>query len=181
MGAGSTIPLLGLLFSHDFMVTLLGILVGVALLLELARFTLPSLNSILVLWLSPLLKGAEERKVTGATYMILAALLAFILFDRTVAVLALFFLSLGDPMAALVGGRVRRARIFGKSPLGSVAFFVVGLVTVAVLSVVSVVSFQWTLALGAGVAALVELLPLPMDDNVTVPLLSGGAMVLVGV
>ena len=181
MGAGSSIPLLGVFLSRDSMVVLLGVMAGVVVLLELARFAFPSLNTALVRCLLPLLKSAEEREVTGATYMILAALLAFIVFDRHVAVLALFFLSLGDPMAAFVGGRVRGIRLFGKSPLGSFAFVVVGLATAGAFSMGDLVAFQWALVVGVIIAAFVEFLPFPLDDNVTVPLISGGAMTLLGV
>ena len=181
MGAGSTIPLLGLFFSRELMMILVGALAALALILELARFTFPTLNRLLVRWFSPLLKDVEEGRVTGATYLILAALLAFILFDKYIAVTALFLLSLGDPMAALVGSRAGGLRLFGKSPQGSAAFVVVGLGVTGVLSMTGPLTFQWALTVGVIIAAIVELLPLPLDDNVTVPLIGGGAMTLLGV
>ena len=85
-------------------------------------------------WLSPLLKADEGQRLTGATYLVIGALFTFLFFDADVAVAALLFLSLGDPVAALVGRRMPGPRIFGKSPGGTAAFAAVGLATVGVLT-----------------------------------------------
>ena len=132
-------------------------------------------------WLRPVLKETEDRRITGATYIAISALVAFLVFDKPVAIVALFFLSLGDPVAALVGSRMGGARVFGKSPAGTLAFLAVGVATASLLSVAGVVSFHWALAAGAGVAAAVELAPSILDDNLTIPLISGAAMTWMGV
>ena len=44
---------------------------------------------------------------------------------------------------------------------------------IAVLASTGVLEFQWVLVAAAVVAGLVELAPLPLDDNLTVPLVSG--------
>ena len=181
MGACGTIPLLGIFLSADGMVALLATLSGLALLLEAARLAHPGLNRLLVGWLRPLLKESEGRKITGATYIALSALVAFLVFDKPIAITAFFFLSFGDPVAALVGTRIGGIRLYGKSPYGSLAFMVVALATAGVLSGTGVVSFHWGLAVGAAIAALVELVPSGLDDNVTVPLISGAAMTFMGV
>ena len=163
------------------MVGLLAALCGLALLVETARLRLPGLNHLLVRWLRPLLKETENRRITGATYIAFSALVAFLVFDKPVAIAALFFLSLGDPVASLVGSRVGGFRIFGKSPWGTLAFVIVALAIAGVLSAADVASPYWGLAAGAGVAASVELAPALLDDNLTVPLISGAAMTLIGV
>lgn len=180
MGACSLIPLLAIFLGHTPLVVLLATLSGLSLLVETARFRLPNLNRLLVARLRFLLKQTEDRRITGATYIAVSALLAFLIFDKPVAITALFFLSLGDPIAALVGSRVGGYRVFGKSPWGSLAFMVVALAVAGVLSGAGVVSFHWALAAGAGVAAMVELVPLMVDDNLTIPLVAGAAMTLMG-
>ena len=97
------------------------------------------------------------------------------------AVFALLFLSLGDPAAALVGKRVRGPRLVGKSPGGTLAFIAVALSVIGILVGLGVVQFHWSLMVGAVVAGLVELAPLPVDDNLTTPLIAGGIMQLSGV
>ena len=181
MGAGSAIPLLGIFVSSGVMVILLAALSGLALLVEIARLRLPNFNHLLLGWLKPLLKETEDRRITGATYIAISAFVAFLVFDKPVAIVALFFLSLGDPMAALVGSRMGGVRILGKSPWGTLAFVIVALAVAGVLSAAGVVSFGWALVAGAAVAALVELVPTALDDNVTIPLVSGASMTLIGV
>ena len=181
MGACSVIPVLGIFLGDTTMVILLAVLSGLALLVETARVRLPTLNRLLVQRLRILLKETEDRRVTGATYIAISALVAFLIFDKPVAIMALFFLALGDPVAALVGSRIGGYRVFGKSPWGALAFVVVVLAMAGVLSAAGVISFHWGLAAGAGVAAVVELVPFSVDDNVTIPLVGGAAMTLMGV
>jgi len=180
IAAGSYLPLLGIFLQLGVMVPLLAGLSGLAIVVETSRFVFPTLNRLLVSLFGVLLKGVEARKVTGATYMIVAALGCFTFYDKGAAVSALFFLSLGDPVAALVGERVGGPRLWGKSPWGTLAFFGVALATVGVLSGSGAVEFHWALIVGAAVASLVELIPLPVDDNLAIPLLSGVIMAALG-
>ena len=181
MAAGSSIPLVGIYGSGAFMVVLLSVLSGLALAVEGLRLANPGLNQYLVPRLRLLLKESEGRRLTGATYIAVSALVAFLVFDKPVAVAALFFLALGDPAAALVGTRVVGPRIFEKSPFGTLAFFGAALAIAGVLAAGDIISFGVAVVAGAAVAAVVELVPLGIDDNVTVPLVSGVAMTLVGV
>lgn len=181
MGACSTIPLLGIHLSANAMVALMAALSGLALVMETARLVHPRLNRVLVRWLTPLLKDRESRNVTGATYIALSALVAFLIFDKPIAITALFFLAVGDPVAALVGSKIGGMRLRGKSPYGTLAFLTVSLAIAGVLAGTEVVSFHWGLVIGAAVAALVELAPSALDDNLTIPLISGAAMTFMGV
>ena len=162
------------------MVVLLSLLSGAALAVEGLRLCMPGLNRRLLSHFRFLLKESEERRPTGATYIAVSALVAFLVFDQPVAVAAIFFLAVGDPAAALVGARVSGPRVFGKSPLGSLAFFGAALAIAGVLAAGGVVSFGVAVVAGAAIAALVELLPLGIDDNVAVPLVSGAVMTLMG-
>ena len=185
IGACSAIPLVAVFVSSTDMVALMAGLSGVALLAEGARFLVPGANELLIRWLRPLLKESERRRITGATYIALASLVAFLIFDKPVAVAALFFLSLGDPLAALVGSRMGWMlgvrRFYGKSLMGTLAFVIMALAAAGVLSASGVVPFHWGLVAGAVIAAIVELIPLMVDDNLTIPLVSGAAMTLMGV
>ena len=178
---GSSIPFLAIFVNSTVMVALMAVLCGLALLVEVARLRLPRLNGFLVKWLRPFLKEVEDRRLTGATYIAISALVAFLVFDKEVAIVALFFLSLGDPAAALVGGRMGGVRLVGKSPWGSLAFFGVSLAVAGVLSGTGALSYHWGIVVGAAVAALVELVPFVLDDNLTIPLIAGAAMTAAGV
>lgn len=179
--AGSIVPVAGIFLTGPAILGLAGSLAAASLFLDLLRFRWASLNRRFLAGLKPLLKTSEDHRLTGATYMLAAGFIAFLFFDPMVAVAALLFLSLGDPAAALVGARAPGHRFGGKSPVGTATFMTVCLLVVAVLVGSGLVQYHWGLLAGAVVAGLVELAPLPLDDNLSIPLISGGLMqVLVG-
>ncbi len=179
--AGSSIPLGGIFVSETAMVWVLALLAIGGLVLDLVRFKIGWLNSIFMRMLAPLLKEDEAAHITGATYMVIAAFLVFAIFGKEVAIPAMFFLSLGDPAAAIVGRGMPGPRLLGKSPIGTVAFFVVGCATLAVLLSADGIDHHWALWVGVAVAGLIELASVPPDDNLAVPLLAGAVMFGLGV
>ena len=154
----------------------MGFVAAGSLALDLIRVRILRINRVFVQGLSFMLKSDEDQSVTGPTYMFVGAFLSLLLFDKTVAAVVLLFLALGDPMAALVGRSIRGPRVLGKSPVGTLAFVGASLLVVVFLVFGGVISFQWVLVLGAVVAGLAELAPLPVDDNVTVPLITGAVI-----
>ena len=179
--AGSTIPVVGIFAPElEFLVGLTVVAAG-AVLLDLSRFTLGPLNRAYMRWMGPLLKSDEEARMTGATHMLVAATVVFWLFDKEVGVPVMFFLSLGDPMAAIVGIRAPGPRLLGKSPVGTAAFAATGAAITAVLIAAGAIEHHWGLWAGAAIAALAELPGIPPDDNLTIPLIAGTAMWALGV
>ena len=178
--AGSSIPLAGIFApDREFLAALAVLAVG-AVVLDLSRFGVGPLNRVYMRCMAPLLKDEEVSRMTGATHMLVASCLVFWLFGKEVAVPVMFYLSLGDPVAAIVGRRMPGLRIKGKSPGGTVAFAITGSAVAAVL----VLSGLWAITrpgAGAGIAAIVELAGIPPDDNLTIPLIAGAAMWAMGV
>ena len=179
--AGSTIPIAGIFAPESAFLIALAVLAAGGLLLDLARFGISPLNRLYMRWMAPLLKSDEESHITGASYMLIAALLVFWLYGKSVGVPVMFFLSLGDPAAAIVGRRMPGPRLLGKSPGGTAAFAVVGAAVAGALLGFGVIEFHWGLWAGAVIAALVELAGIPPDDNLTIPLIAGTAMWAMGV
>ncbi len=147
-----------------------------ALVIEVTRFSLPSFNDLLFRYLGVFFKERERNRVTGATYLLIATLGAFLFFDRTVAAVALLYLSLGDPVAAFVGARFGRLKIFKKTVEGTSAFLIVALLAGAVFTMTGQIQPFWPLAVGGIVAAFLELLPLSLDDNLLTPLMAGAVI-----
>ena len=110
---GSTLPIGILLLPIDLSEWLLIAASMAAVLAEVLRGLLGSVNDWMVRRL-PFFKASERWQITGATYMWLSATFLVFVFDKDIAVLALLFLSVGDPVAALIGVRDHRARLFGK-------------------------------------------------------------------
>ena len=178
---GSSIPISALAFSSSIMIKILLVLLLVATLIEFLRLRYVLINHNLTNATRHLLKIDESSRITGATYMIIAALIVFLLFDKSIAIMGLFFLSIGDPVAAIVGVKIRRFMILKKSLAGTTGFVVASLGVVALLTMSGAISFHWGLVLGAIVAGIVELCPSIIDDNLTIPLISCSAMTVVGV
>ncbi|MEE8442603.1 MAG: hypothetical protein V3S37_02540 [Dehalococcoidia bacterium] len=147
---------------------------------DLIRLRVSRINNLFTKLFHPLLRQEEADRVTGASYILLGTLGAFALFPRDVAILAVLFTALGDPVAALVGTSCPGPRISGKSPFGTAAMIVVGLVVAAVLHTTNTIGFGWPVAAGAVASGITEMLPLPLDDNLRIPLVAGATMVLLG-
>ena len=180
MAATSVLALLGLLLEKEPLLVLL--LAGSATVVagDVARLLVPVLNRLFVRLLAPLLRETEEHRITGVSYGLLGILAVFGLFERDVAVLAVLFLALGDPVAAMVGVQFRRGRVFGKSPWGSMAMIATALGTVAVLHGMGAIGFQWAFVAGALAAAVFELIPVRLNDNFVVPVGAGAVMTALG-
>ena len=175
---GSSIPIGVLLLPLDLAKWLLIVFSVVAIALEVGRAALPTINDLLIKLL-PFFKPHERFQITGATYFWLSATFVVFAFREDIAILALIFLSFGDPAATVVGSRDHRARIFGKSVAGTAAFAAVAVIAGAVAALLHPdIPLEWWLVPGALVAAVAELLPSPLDDNVTVPLAAAIVMAL---
>jgi dolichol kinase len=125
--------------------------------------------------LSPVIRQHEMAgDFTGATYILLSVCLTVALYDKPIAIAAMAFIIVGDTLAALIGRRFGRHRFGNKSVEGSLACLV-GTVIVAVIVPDLPIGIR---LFGAVVATIVEALPLNIDDNITVPILSGLSMTL---
>ncbi len=174
---GSAIPIGVLLLPLGLAKWLLIVFSVVAVVLEVGRASLPTVNDLLIKVL-PFFKPRERFQITGATYFWLSATFVVFAFREDIAVLALLFLSFGDPFATVIGSRDHRARIFGKSVAGTAAFAAVAVIAGAVASLHPDIPLAWWVVPGAIVAAVAELLPSPLDDNITVPLTAAIVMAL---
>jgi dolichol kinase len=124
-----------------------------------------------------LIREHEQFNLLGSTYLVIAGLLAVEIFPQRVAAAALGYTILGDGMAALVGKGWGRRRIFNKTLEGALGGLAACLVWAAFLGATGMLPWGMLLT-GALVASLVELLPIPLDDNLGITLFAGYAMKL---
>lgn len=175
----SLFPLLSLFISREVLLwAVMGTTAGF-LLFEGARLVLPGVNRWFFSSFGALLRGEEVGRPTGASYVLISTLIVFLIFDKGIAAISLLFLAIGDPMAGLVGGTLGRIRFFGKSLGGSMAAFLACLGIGFPIANALGIHLPVVLA-GALSASVVEFLPLPVNDNLTMPILSVTAMFLVG-
>ncbi len=116
----------------------------------------------------------EEEKSTwmGASYFLFSTILTIILFPKSIAIMSILILILSDTAAALIGKGFGRIQIFEKTLEGSLAFLLTSLLIVWV-SPNSNHLFGSLAAIGA---TLVEVFPIKVNDNLTIPLVAGTIM-----
>lgn len=163
-------------------VVILGTILSFLLLLETLRLNLPKFNDFAVRMWKPIMRKNELNRLSGLPFYVGAAVLAIGIFPKTIAVLCLLYLAVGDPVASLFGilyGHKGKRFANGKSMAGTIAgisaCFVVSLIVLsgASLSPEKVLLLS---TIGAFAGGTVELLPLDMDDNFTIPVISGFVM-----
>jgi dolichol kinase len=111
---------------------------------------------------------------TGATYILISICLTIGLYEKYLAIAAICFIIVGDTFAALIGRKLGRHRFGRKSVEGSLGCLL-GTVIVALL----VPNLPLAVGLTGAVAATVtEALSTNIDDNISVPIVSGLVMTL---
>lgn len=122
-------------------------------------------------------KNNKGRRLNGATYVLLSATICVLLFPKVIVVTAFAILIVSDSAAALIGRRFGRHRFFAKSIEGTTAFFVTAAAVVLVSPKVLYVPPEYAIGIGGALlGAIVEASPLPVDDNLTIPLSIGAMM-----
>ena len=170
--SGLILPVIYFFLEKPTMLIFVGILVGISIAIEGVKWFSMSFRDFFFQTFAPILRRDEQKgAITGATYYIISAFLCILLFSKTLAVVCIFFMVLGDLAAALVGKKWGKTKLLGtKSLEGSAACFVV-CAAIALITLNPVTGI-----IGALVATIVEMLPFPIDDNLTVPLVSGAVM-----
>jgi dolichol kinase len=116
----------------------------------------------------------EEEKPTfmGSTYFIFSTILTILLFPKSIAIASILILILSDTAAAAIGKWIGRIKIFGKTIEGSMAFLLTSLFIVWVYPNLD----RFSGSLAALGATLIEVLPIKLSDNLTIPLVAGAIM-----
>jgi glycerol-3-phosphate acyltransferase PlsY len=151
-----------------------GVSALIALLLDIARRKPGPVRNLFMHIFGSFLRRDEKRNTVASTYYFIGIFMAMALFPRPIAEASMYILIVGDTMAAIVGMSWGRLRIWGKSLEGTVAFFLSSCIMLAFLGRIE---FQIGV-IGALVASVIELLPIPFNDNLSVPISSGLTMYL---
>ncbi|MFW2331638.1 MAG: diacylglycerol/polyprenol kinase family protein [Nitrospinota bacterium] len=166
------------LFSLKIFTILLGFLTFFYVGLDLLRISNRSINYYYVTWFKFLLKTQEMERLTGASYYLIGALFLTIFFSKPVVIVSLLYISLGDPVAALIGKRYPLFKLLNnKSAGGSLSFFGVCLVISLVFG--SNLGILPCLA-GSFVATISELVSSKVDDNLSTPVAAAVVITLLG-
>lgn len=150
----------------------------VVLALDGARLVIPAWNRFVFSRFSSFVRRNEEHKLTGTPPYILGIGLSLYLYSPDIATAAICFLACGDVSATAIGERFGKTKIRDKSLEGTLAFIAAAAASGLLLSIAGLPVPAWVLAFGVLTAAGVELLTLPVNDNLLIPIVSGGVMEL---
>ena len=164
-----------LFLSHQTIVYSLGTIATLFYIFEQIRINYPETASKLNIVSKYLLRAEEQLEESSAIPYAMAVLLTILTFPKEIAIGAITTLAISDPLSAIIGIKFGKHKVVeGKSIEGSIAFF---------LATFGVILFTfshggvnlgieiWGLAfLVAFFGALFEMIPLRIDDNLTIPL-----------
>jgi len=172
----STATAYAVLFTHEQVIHIFGTIACVVYIVDRVRIAypevvarhFPSVNRLLV-------RAEEEFRESAMIPYAIAVLLTILTVPKPAALIAIYTLAIADPASAVVGISWGRHKLLPERSLeGTLAFFVATLaIAIVVLSgatgasMWTVVPMALTIALAAGAF---DLVPLRIDDNMTIPL-----------
>lgn len=176
------LPYLFLGLTRETMAAGLGTALAAIMSLEYSRARWPWVNGLTVRVLGPVMRDTEVNQLSGIPFYVASCLFAFLIFPKHITVLSILYLAFGDPSSSFFGVLYGRNKIFpNKSLQGTLGgFLICALVTFAYLfwqglerDLVLLIAL-----LGGFAGSVAELLPLNIDDNFSIPVVSGALMAL---
>ena len=123
-----------------------------------------------------LFRKKEKKKFSSISVYLIAYFITLVIFPKNIAIVVTVFLIFGDTFGKFFGLAFGKHRILDKTIEGSLAYLGVVLISGYLLYEFLNIS-PIVLILGGISAPITELLTLDMNDNFTVPLISGAVMV----
>lgn len=161
------------------------ILLGLAILafgVEILRTRVKKVNELVLKFMGPFMRESERESMSGFPLYALGTSLALFFFSENIAILAILFLIFSDPISSTFGVIYGKDKILpNKSLQGSLA----GFVTCYLISILYLLghgveqySLIWFAMFAAMIGVCSELLSMFLDDNLTIPLISGAGITL---
>lgn len=177
-----SIPVIYYFIPSSVSITILAILTAIALIIDLGRFISMSFAQVFYKFFGFLLRKHEldkkNKNLTGATYVLISALICGIIFPKVIFVTAFTILIISDTMAALIGRKFGKIRFLRKSFEGTLSFFVSASIVVFFTPKIGNLPLEYVVGIaGAFVGAIVENISYGFaDDNLSIPLSVGFTM-----
>lgn len=161
--------------THQQAIHLLGFIASLLYVVEQVRISYPEMANKFLPITRFFMRAEEQLKESAMVPYVFAVLLTIITFPKPLALIAIYTLAIADPLSAVIGIKFGKRRIVPhKSLEGSLAFFVSTLlISLGIFSVTlgsaSVLAITISLLLSL-LASGFEMLPIKLDDNLTIPL-----------
>jgi dolichol kinase len=160
-------------------ILILGFFLGLDLFLENLRLRSSVFNDKIMRFMGPFMRAHEIKQMSTVPHYLSSVILAIAIFPRPIATLSILYLACGDPIASLFGilyGHKGPKISANKTLIGtSAGIFVCAFVTYFYLNTLSFSNSNILVmsVVGGLAGGLAELLPFEVDDNFTIPIISG--------
>ncbi len=162
-------------FSHSQMIHLLGTIASALYLVEQVRINYPETSAKLLPFTRFIMRAEEQLKESAMVPYLMGVLLTIITFPKAIALIGVYSLAIADPLSAIIGIRFGKHKVTPTRSLeGSAAFFLsITIVSTLVLGgYLGSISFfvVLTSVLLGFICSIFDLIPIKIDDNLTIPL-----------
>ena len=163
--------------SYIYIVILVLFLLSIAIFIEYLRNIKSKFSLIFHKYTKNLMRKNEvEGNITGATWYLLSVFIVVSIFPKKIAILAIIFLAVGDTVAAIAGKSLPYIKYKNKSVFGSfIAFMSILFIT----HLFGYKIFDPLVLFGALSAVIIELMPIRVNDNFSIPVFSSIIMFMI--
>jgi glycerol-3-phosphate acyltransferase PlsY len=179
--AALAFPLLSFFISKLALVTLIGIVLAIFFITDIIRILNKRVGKFLIKDIKKsfaVYKDKEHLRISSMTLFLLGCFLSFLLFERNIAFTAIVFLIFGDMSAKILGLAYGKHKLFNKTLEGSLAHFIACIVLGYILHIYINVPLLLIFS-GAFIATLIEVVPFNIDDNLSVPVITGAVLTII--
>jgi dolichol kinase len=167
------VPLSYHFLDRKIVLGIIGLGVFVAICVEVLRFHSHVFRELFNGLLGKLLRDHETTQLTGSTYLLIGCFLTVLFFIKWIALVSLLFLIVSDALAAIVGRKWGRHKIWKDRSVEGCAVFLVS----AFLNVLIVPDSHFLIGMaGVVTACAVDIFIHDINDNLTIPLSAGIVM-----
>ena len=177
--SGLSFPILYYLTDKRITLIALFSITCIFLLIEFLRFRKSDFNKKLFRYFKNFFKSKEKKRLSGSTNFLIACCLVISFFNKEIAITVMVLSLLGDEAAAIAGVAFGKTKFRNKSLEGSLGCLLVCLAMGGLLkSVFNLDISIWQVFMASFFISLFEFLPLPLDDNLILPLIGAISMYL---
>jgi len=152
-------------FSKEKILFILFIISFIFVIIEILRLNINFINQIFYRVFGLMIREYERKKITGATIIFISCFFIILIFEKNIAIYSMFIVCISDAIAALVGKKWGKNKIYNKTFEGSLAFFIVSIIIGMFFLDINLVGLFFL----SIIATIVELIPSPINDNIIVP------------
>ena len=168
--------LLYLIGKKNFIMYIIPILIF-CIALDYSRRHVKMINQLYFYIFGIVTREKELHSPTGATWVFTGIILTVLIFNVKIAIISLLILSFSDSMAAIIGLKFGKTKLFSKSLEGSFAFFLTTSIIMLIFTKLNMVHVFFMSIL----ITISELIKWNLNDNVMIPLTAGLLLYIGGV